>query len=177
MAGSSGFRRAESERGLRGGCRAQGAGGWCRGGLVAAWWSLGQEEDTQAGPREKELGGRERKGLGAQEPFCPLLVLSTSVCVCVWHRLCWASLPRGLPSGCVSGGCAPAVGCGLLSLRSTGSRAQARPLWPSGSAAPRHVGSARTRGRVCVTCAEGRFFTAKPPGKPSLLVFRLFGPI
>lgn len=83
MAGSSGFRRAESERGLRGGCRAQGAGGWCRGGLVAAWWSLGQEEDTQAGPREKELGGRERKGLGAQEPFCPLLVLSTSVCVCL----------------------------------------------------------------------------------------------
>ena len=38
-------------------------------------------------------------------------------------------------------------------------------------------GSSRTRDRTCVSCTAGRFFTTKPPGKPSLLVFQLFGPI
>lgn len=71
----------QSERGLRGGCRAQGQ----EVGVGVDWWPpgcLGQEEDTQAGPRRKNLG-KGIQGAGASGAVLPLLVLSTSVCVCL----------------------------------------------------------------------------------------------
>ena len=42
--------------------------------------------------------------------------------------------------------------CGLQQVWLTGSRAQAQQLWHTGLAAPRHVGSSRTRDRTCVPC-------------------------
>ena len=54
-----------------------------------------------------------------------------------------------------------------------GSRAQAQQLWPTGLAAPRHVGSSQTRAQTCVSCA-GRWIlnhcaTREVPRKPFLL--------
>ena len=42
----------------------RGTGGWCRGGLVVTWRSLGREEDTRGGARDREVGGRGRKEHG-----------------------------------------------------------------------------------------------------------------
>lgn len=161
-----GSRRAESERGLRGG-QAQGAGGWCR----VDWWPPGgvwdKRKTHRLGPRRKNLGEGNARGLGLRA------VLPSPgfkhFCVCVsGHRLCWAH-------------CRAA----FLWLREWA----ARPLWGAGSsrcfkhglpgtgsaavalgfpAAPRHVG---------LPGPGVRFFTAKPPGSLSLLVFLLFGPI
>ena len=75
----------------------------------------------------------------------------------------------------VNGSYASVVGCGLLvakhRLQGAGS------VVALGLSCSVARGSSRTRDRTCVSCTAGRFFTTKPPGKPSLLVFQLFGPI
>ena len=143
---------------------------------MATWCSLGQEEDTQAGTRDKELGGREHKGHGDSKAILLFSSFLIILSMCVFITGCTgSSLLRGLCSSCSEWGYASVVGCGLLvakhGLQGTGSVVA---LGLSCSAAR---GSSRTRDRTCVSCTAGRFFTTKPPGKPSLLVFQLFGPI
>ena len=60
-----------------------------------------------------------------------------------------------------------------LLLRSTGSRACGlQELRHMGSAAPRHVGPARTRDGTSVPCIAGSLSTTTPPGKPLTLHLR-----
>ena len=83
------------------GCRAGGAGGWCRAGLVAVWWSLGQEEDTEAGARDKELGGREHKGHGGSKGIFLFSSFLIILSMCVFSTGCaGSSLLCGLCSSC-----------------------------------------------------------------------------
>ena len=97
------------------------------------------------------------------------VLLFLFIYLCIYFWLCWVFVAaRGLSLVAVSGGysslrCAGFSLLWLLLLRSTGSRRagfsscgsralECRLMWHMGFAAPRHVGSSRTRDRTCVSC-------------------------
>ena len=97
------------------------------------------------------------------------LVLASGGCSslrCTGFSLQWLLLLQSTGSRCVG-----SSSCGTRSqqLCLVGSRAQVQQLWHTGLAAPRHVGSFRTRARTRVPspALTGRFSTTAPPEKSS----------
>ena len=122
--------------------------GWTGGRLVESG-TRGRHTGWTPGERTWGKGTRGVGGSGAVLPSPGF----KHFCVCAPVIGCAGPHCRAAFALAAVSGAARCWGAGfllprLLSLRSTGSRAQARPPWPSGSAAPRRVGSSRTRGQV-----------------------------
>ena len=112
---------------LRVGAGRRGTGGWCRGGLVAAWRSLGREADTRGGARDREVRGRGHKvrgGSNAALLFSSFLNNFAHVCIYSW--LCWVFTAAGLSSSGGEWGCSRLrrAGPGCADFSGLGSRLQ-----------------------------------------------------